>query len=156
MASVTLTFDDVDLAAGRYGVNLEVKDAQTADGFASGAHITGLYLIECINYDQFNEGCAAYGRAKGYSLRDHDATKTVLTINDIDLDAGQIEVTLENEGEGLIDGSATAAFMAASFIRDAMGSPEFQQGCLEFAHRLAEKIGQEAVVNDNANTQKAA
>lgn len=149
MASVSLTFTDTDQAIGRYVVNLDVVDAQTDDGFASGAHVTGLYIIEAIGFEQFNEGCAAYGRAKGFALRDTDPTVATLTIKDIDLDSGQIEVTLETDVEPLIDQSASAAFMAASFIKDAMGSPDFAQGCLEFAHRLAAKIGNEAVVNDN-------
>jgi hypothetical protein len=156
MCVATIIFEDIDLATGKFNVNVNVEGA--TDGFASAAHVTSMFIADAVKTPQFAEGAAAYGQQKGYALRDSDPQRVVITLNDVDLEAGSFDVTVEESENAIIDGSVTAAYLSASFVKDAMGTVEFRMACTEFAYSLTE--GREDVtvneptmqIADNSNT----
>lgn len=137
MAKVTLKFADTVVEEGRYQVDLNVEDSRIDDGFATAAHVTGLFISQVVSTPEFAAGLAAFGKARGVALRLDGPTTTTIELNDTDTDTGQFEAlrTLV-EGEEVVDNAVTAATLAAHFIQTAMSSREFQQGCTEFAHNL--------------------
>jgi hypothetical protein len=162
MCIATIIFEDIDQANGKFNVNVNVEGA--TDGFASAAHITAMFIADAVKTPQFGEGAAAYGQAKGFSLRDDDPQRVVLTLTDADLEAGSFDVTVEESETAIVAGSVTAAYLSASFVKDAMGTVEFRIACTEFAYALTESF-EGATVNEptiqpviaaNTNAQEAA
>jgi hypothetical protein len=165
MSIATIIFEDVDMANGRFAVNVNVEDAKTDDGLATAAHVTSMFIADAVKTPQFGEGAAAYGQAKGWSLRNDDPQTIKLTLTDIDLDAGSFDLTVEEAETAIIDGSVTPAYMSAQFVKDAMSSVEFRIACTEFAHALIaghpnatvnEPTIQPAVVANDTTDQEAA
>lgn len=136
MSVATIIFEDLDLANGKFAVNVNVEDAKTDDGLATAAHVTSMFISDAVKTPQFGEGAAAYGQAKGWALRNFEPQTIKLTLTDIDLDAGSFDLVLEEGENAIIDGSVTPAYMSALFVRDAMGSVEFRIACTEFAQSL--------------------
>lgn len=136
MCVATIVFEDLDQAAGKFNVNVNVEGS--TDGFASAAHITAMFIADAVKTPQFAEGAAAYGHQKGYSLRDDQPQRIVLTLTDVDLDAGSFDVTVEESENAIVENSVTAAYLSASFVKDAMGTVEFRMACTEFAYALTE------------------
>lgn len=147
MAKVTVKFADSDQNIGRYEVDCVVEDAMTDDGMATAAHVTGMFMIDVVSTEGFAAGTAAYGQQKGWAIRKDDPTELSLILTDVDLETGQLQVDVIGGEDAIIENSVTAAYMAAMFMRDAMGTIEFTMGCTEFAHKLVE--GREGfTVND--------
>jgi hypothetical protein len=145
MCIATIIFEDIDQANGKFNVNVNVEGA--TDGFASAAHITAMFIADAVKTPQFGEGAAAYGQAKGFSLRYDEPQRIVLTLTDVDLDAGSFDVTVEESETAIVEGSVTAAYLSASFVKDAMGTVEFRIACTEFAYSLTEQF-EGATVNE--------
>jgi hypothetical protein len=138
MSIATVIFEDIDQVEGKFGVNVNVEDTKLEDGFATAAHVTSMFISQAVNTPQFSEGAAAYGQAKGYSLRDDLPQRIVLTLTDVDLEAGSFDLTVEESENAIVEGSVTAAYLAAAFVRDAMHSVEFRIACTEFAYSLTD------------------
>lgn len=136
MSIATITFADIDVANGKFAVDVNVADAKTDDGFATAAHVTAMFISKAVATPEFAEGSAAYGQAKGWSLRNDNPERVVLTLTDVDLDAGSFDLQVSENDGAIIDNSVTAGYMSALFVRDAMHSVEFRMACTEFAHDL--------------------
>lgn len=157
MSIATIIFEDIDQASGKFNVNVNVEDV--TDGFASAAHITAMFISNAVQTPEFAEGVAAYGQAKGFALRNTDPQRIILTLSDVDLDAGSFGASVEESENAIIDGSVTAAYISAMFVRDAMASVEFRMACTEFAYSLT--VGRDDVtvneptvqIADNSNTE---
>jgi hypothetical protein len=145
MCIATIIFEDLGQNDGKFNVNVNVEGA--TDGFASAAHITAMFISDAVTTPQFGEGASAYGQAKGFSLRHDNPQRLVLTLTDVDLEAGSFDVSVEESEDAIIDGSVTAAYLAGSFVKDAMGSVEFRMACTEFAYSLTQNI-EGATVNE--------
>lgn len=148
MSVATIIFTDADINAGRYSVDVNVADSQTDDGLATAAHVTSMFIADVVTTPGFAEGAIAYGRAKGWSMRNDNPVKVTMTLTDENLETGMYRMDFEVEGEAEIENSITAAYMTASFIRDAMGSNEFKAAVVDFAHKLVEGRD-DATVNEN-------
>jgi hypothetical protein len=138
MCIATIIFEDIDQANGKFNVNVNVEGA--TDGFASAAHITAMFISDAVTTPMFSEGAAAYGQAKGFSLRHDNPQRLVLTLTDVDLEAGSFDVSVAEAEDAIIEGSITAAYLAGSFVKDAMGTVEFRMACTEFAYSLTQNI----------------
>lgn len=147
MSIATIIFEDIDQDNGRFACNVNVEDTQTADGLASAAHVTAMFIASVVNTAEFAEGTVAYAQAKGWSLRMSEPQRLVLTLKDVDLQTGSFDLTVEENENALFEGSATAAYMAGSFVKDAMGSAEFRMACTEYAYGLTENRD-DATVNE--------
>lgn len=148
MAKATILFTDDDINIGRYKVDVNVADAHTADGLASAAHVVSMFIAQSVNTEQFADGAASYGKAKGFSMRKDTPISVTMTLTDENLETGQYRMEFEVEGEAEIEGSVTAAYLTACFVRDAMGSNEFKVAVTDYAHSLVEGRA-DATVNDN-------
>jgi hypothetical protein len=95
-----------------------------------------MFIADAVKTPQFGEGAAAYGQAKGWSLRNDVPQSVILTLIDVDLEAGSFDLTVQEDENAIIEGSVTPAYMSALFVRDAMASVEFRIACTEFAHSL--------------------
>jgi hypothetical protein len=165
MSIATIIFEDIDQIEGKFGVNVNVEDTKLEDGFATAAHVTSMFISQAVNTPQFSEGAAAYGQAKGYSLRNDLPQRVVLTLTDVDLEAGSFDLTVAESEDAIVEGSVTAAYLAAAFVRDAMQSVEFRMACTEFAYSLTaghsnatvnEPSIQPAVAAANSNSEQEA
>jgi hypothetical protein len=160
MCIATIIFEDIDQANGKFKVDVNVEGS--TDGFASAAHVTAMFIADAVKTPQFAEGAAAYGQVKGYALRDTDPQRIVLTLTDVDLEQGSFDVSVNEAENAIIDGSVTAAYLSASFIKDAMGTVEFRMACTEFAYSLTEgregcKVNEPTVqIAANANAEQEA
>lgn len=136
MCIATIVFEDIDQVNGQFRVNVDVADASTADGLASAAHVTSMFISEAVRSPQFAEGAVAYAQARGWTLRNDLPQVVTMTLTDVDLDAGSFDVKLVESEDAIVDNSVTAAYMTALFVRDAMGSNEFRIACTEYAYAL--------------------
>lgn len=134
MSIATITFNDIDLVAGKFEVKVNVED--TSDGFASAAHVTSMFVSQAVSTPEFSEGAAAYGQARSWSLRNETPETVTLTLTDIDLEAGSFDLVMTENVDAIIEDSVTPAYLTACFVRDAMHSVEFRMAVTEFANSL--------------------
>lgn len=145
MAKVTITLQDTEIESGQFKADIVVEHAKTDDGFATAAHVTGVFIHRSIPTKDFSNGLISYGQGNNIALRHTDPATMIITLTDTNLDTGEIESSMVPVEGPVTEGAATAAQLAASFIMAVMPTENFRVGCTMFAESLVE--GRGGVVN---------
>lgn len=62
MAVVTITLTDQNLDLGGYSAEIDVQDSKLDDGYMTAAHLTGVFILKCINDPAFQQQCLAFAQ----------------------------------------------------------------------------------------------